>query len=178
MKKVIFIILVFIIFSCENKIEEINNLTHEENFPDISAKNIEIIYTDNGKVKVILFAKKLEKYIQEKKTYTEFEKGINVKFFDENGILESSMVSDYARYYDKKHIFVAESNVIAKNHLKNEQLNTEYLVWEQEKELIYSDKFVKITRKDNIIYGNGFQADQNFTNLKIREVKGIISINE
>ena len=179
-KRYYFFLFISILFSfaCENDIEKINDFSQIDDLPDISAKNIEITYTDSGKVKAILFAKKLEKYITEKKVYTEFEQGIDVKFYNEFGQLESTIQSNYGRFYDDKRIFIAENDVVIRNHLKEEQLNTEYLVWEQVTEIIYSDKFVKITTPDNIIYGNGFEAKQNFQNPRIREVKGVISVDK
>lgn len=70
----------------------------------------------------------------------------------------------------------ARKNVSVINQ-KGERLNTEHLVWDERSEKLTSDEFVKITTKDEIIFGNGFEANQDFTKYKIFNIKGTISIN-
>ncbi len=43
---------------------------------------------------------------------------------------------------------------------------------------IYTDAFVKITTKDEIIWGDGMIADQDFSNYEIKNVKGEVSIKD
>ena len=51
-------------------------------------------------------------------------------------------------------------------------------MWDEGKELLSSDEFVKISTKDEIIYGEGFEANQDFSKYKIFKVKGRITINQ
>ena len=46
---------------------------------------------------------------------------------------------------------------------KGEQLNTETLTWNKVDKKIRSEGFVKIFTDDEIIFGTGFEADENFT---------------
>jgi lipopolysaccharide export system protein LptC len=53
------------------------------------------------------------------------------------------------------------------------------LVWDVKEELISSDVFVKITTGDEVIMGEGFEADQGFTSYKLKgNVKGELKIEE
>jgi hypothetical protein len=61
---------------------------------------------------------------------------------------------------------------------KNEQLNTEHLVWDEQKGLIYSDKFVKINTGKEILMGEGMESDERFNRWKIKRPKGSITIKE
>lgn len=61
---------------------------------------------------------------------------------------------------------------------KNEKLNTEHLIWNERTKKIYSDDFVKITTPDEIIFGNGFEADQDFSRYKIMKIKGTINLKK
>lgn len=45
-------------------------------------------------------------------------------------------------------------------------------------ERIYSDKFVRITTEDEILYGEGFESNQEFTNWKIIKPTGSIKIKD
>ena len=72
---------------------------------------------------------------------------------------------------------IARKNVVVVNE-KGEQLNTENLVWDEKSEKLLSNEFVKITSKDEIIYGTGFEANQNFSKYKIFNIKGTISLKK
>jgi len=71
----------------------------------------------------------------------------------------------------------ARKNVVAINQ-NGDQLNTEHLIWDERREKLLSDEFVKITTKDEIIYGSGFEANQDFSKYKIFNIKGTISIKK
>ncbi len=61
---------------------------------------------------------------------------------------------------------------------KGEILETELLYWNEPKELVWSDRFVKITGKDEIIMGTGFESDPRLTRWKIKNVSATIYIND
>jgi LPS export ABC transporter protein LptC len=59
---------------------------------------------------------------------------------------------------------------------KNEKLETELLFWNQEKDLIYTNRFVKITSENEIIQGIGFESDSHLYNRKILKVTAEITM--
>jgi hypothetical protein len=67
--------------------------------------------------------------------------------------------------------------VVWKSH-KQEKLESEELIWEEEERRIYSNKFVKITKPDEVIYGVGFETNQEFTRWKINAPEGEILVDE
>jgi LPS export ABC transporter protein LptC len=71
----------------------------------------------------------------------------------------------------------AKRNVVVVNE-KGDKLNTEHLIWDKNTRMIRTEEFVKITTEDEIIMGNGMEADEHFTKYKIKQIKGIISIKE
>jgi hypothetical protein len=56
----------------------------------------------------------------------------------------------------------------------NEKLETELLFWNQEKDRIYTDRFVKMTSEDQISVGIGFESDSHLNKRRIFKVKAII----
>jgi lipopolysaccharide assembly outer membrane protein LptD (OstA) len=72
---------------------------------------------------------------------------------------------------------VASGNVEVINE-KKEQLNTEKLYWNQKEGKIYSNDFVKITTQEEILMGEGFESNEDFTKYSIKKLKGTININE
>jgi hypothetical protein len=59
-----------------------------------------------------------------------------------------------------------------------DKLETEVLNWSQEKDLIYTDRYVKITNEDQVIHGFGFESDSHLNNRKIKKVQATIYFND
>jgi len=166
-----------ILFSgCENNIEEIKAFASTENLPILEARNFETIVTDSGQVRYFLKASKLLQFIDEGRDYIEFPEGMHLEKFDEHRNIISTITANYAKQFISEDKWEAKNNVIATN-AQGDTLKTEHLIWEEKKELIYTDEFVKIIRSDQIITGIGFTSDQKLQNWKIKNPKGTIYIN-
>ena len=50
-------------------------------------------------------------------------------------------------------------------------------MWKRKDKKIYSTKFVKITTAEEIIMGEGLEANEDFSDYVIKKVKGIIKVN-
>ena len=49
--------------------------------------------------------------------------------------------------------------------------------WDEKLNKVYTKKFVKITRPGEIIYGYGFEANQDFTRWEINAITGRIKVD-
>ena len=103
--------------------------------------------------------------------------GFKIIFLDSVLNPKSQITANYGISFEKKKIMEAKNNVVVKNIEKGEQLDTEHLVWDRNKKTIYSEVFVKITRDEEVIYGDGLISDQNFEYYKIKNASGEFSIN-
>ena len=164
-----FYLLAFI--SCENDIKKVTSSSVLDETPVQWLKDAELIYSDSGKVQMMLKAPLINRYNGEN-PYNEFPKGLIAYFYDENGIVKSYLTANYAIHYEKKRIMEAKNNVVFVNEEHKEQLNTEHLVWDEKKAIIFSDQFVKITTKDEILLGEGFESDETFNKWVIKKPKG------
>jgi len=164
------------LFSCENDLNVIKIITKETNLPDQSVENIEVIYSDSTVKKMKMNAPEINRYIKSKNPYSEFPKGIKVIFYDKQGKEESSITAKYARYNEKERMWEAKNNVVASNFKKKQTLNTEQLFWDQNKELIYSNQFSRVTTENEVMYGDKFEASQSFTWYRIIKTKGTINL--
>jgi len=70
----------------------------------------------------------------------------------------------------------AWGNVIVRNEKKNEQLNTEHLLWDENKHMIWSDVKVRITRPDNIMNGTSMESNEAFTRYTIQNFSGQMTV--
>ena len=72
----------------------------------------------------------------------------------------------------------ARNNVVVRNFDTEEQLNTEDLIWNQNKKMIYANTFVKITTPDKVMYGDSLQAHESFKDREIYNLTGVIEFVE
>ncbi len=172
----VLIFLASIAVSCEKKlgtVDKIDILT----LPALTVKDFETIYTDSGKVQMILTAPLMESYDKTDPKYSEFNSGIKVLFHDGHSVPVASVTAKYAKYTDSKNLWELKDSVIAVNEA-GEKLETEQLFWDQKKALIYTDRFVKITTEDQIIQGYGLESDPRLTKRKIKNLSATIYIKE
>jgi LPS export ABC transporter protein LptC len=148
--------------------EKADNLTE-------TGTDVQILYTENGSPKAKIITPEMTRIISDE-GITEFKKGLKIFFYDSNEQIESSMTSGYGKAFEKEEELLAKENVVIIN-VKGEKLETEELVWKRKEKKIYSSKFVKITTAKEIIYGNGLEANEDFSDYVIKEVKGTIKVD-
>ena len=162
--------------ACENDIEKVKLIADIEKLPSEYLKDATIYYSDSAKITAKLTAKKIDHYTG-KRSFTVMPKGINVIFYNSAEQPETKMKADYAIKYDDLDVVEAKRNVVVVNE-KGETLNTEHLIWDQKKDRIFTDMFVKITTKKEILMGDGLESNQNFSKYKILKLRGTIQMNE
>lgn len=152
-------------------------MSFADSLPDIKAKNIDLVYSDSGNIRISLKSPLLIKSTEKLNPYTEFPKGFTVEFYNRQKQITTTLSAMYGIMYERKSLMEARSNVILHNTLSNEKLFTEKLTWDQRKELIFTDVFVKIMTESETIYGDGLESDQNFDNYTIRNPRGEFSVD-
>lgn len=172
--QLIILLLVAVLSACQPDLKTIEDITRADEGPVESTQNIEIIYTERAIVKMTMSAPRMDRYGGEK-PYMEMPEGLEVLFYDSLMNVTSSMSARYAISYGDNEMIEARNDVVVVNEL-NERLNTEHLVWDQEKEIIFSDKFVKITRADEVLFGDGFESDERFTQWVITKPRGTFTV--
>lgn len=168
--------------SCENSIDEVNQITalNQANLPSESVKNTEIIYSDSARVRAKLRSKELNRFSAVKNPYMEMPKGLEVTFFNEQRKVQTKLTANYGIAYENNNniqTMEVKNKVVVVNE-KGDKLETEYLIWNALTKKIYTDDFVKITTKDEIIMGDGLIAEQDFSEYEIKNVKGRIDVKE
>jgi LPS export ABC transporter protein LptC len=164
------------LLSCENKIDLIPK-SDLFILPSITVKDSETIYTDSGKLQLIMYFPILEQYDNKENPYTEFRSGIKVVFYDGKPGPVASVTSKYAKYTKTDNKWELKDSVVVINENKD-MLETELLYWSQEKDLIYTDRFVKITNTDQVTQAFGFESDSRLKNQKLKKVSAIIYLKE
>ena len=145
--------------------------------PSNAATNITIIRTDSGKIIGKIFAPKLLKIFDKEKPYTEFPEGLKAESYNNYPVIESSLTCKYAKNFEDKNLWLARNKVVVINN-EGAKLETEELFWDIKKEKIYTDKDVRITEGNQIMYGKGLTSDQEFKNYEITQPKGSFYIED
>jgi LPS export ABC transporter protein LptC len=176
-KSIMAFFLSMMLLSCMNDLEEIKSLDINDTLPDMVAKEVKVLYSERAKVQMELIAPKIVRYIDEEEI-TEFPDGFTVFFYDSIQQVKSTIRAEYGINYEKQKLIEARYNVEVENIAKGEKLDTEILFWDQKKEIIYSDRFITVTRGDEVITGDGLKSDQEFENIEIINPKGAINFVE
>lgn len=163
--------------SCENDIQQVNAMFFANDSAQMSGKVVEMTYTTNGKLSAKMNTPLLRQLPESDGTSTvEFPNGIEVFYYDSVGEIKSRLRADYSIYYENQGLWIAKNNVEVVNE-NGEKLNTEYMVWDRNKETISSDQDVRITNDEGVIYGSGFVSDQRFSQWEVQNGRGIINVN-
>jgi LPS export ABC transporter protein LptC len=170
------IIVTGLVLSCENKIDLIPK-PEFLSLPSVTVKDFETVFTDSGKLQLVMFSLLMEDYKNTDSPYSEFRSGIRVIFYDGKKEPVASVSAKYAKYYKTNNMWELKDSVVVVNE-SNDKLETEVLYWNQEKDLIYTDRFVKITNEDQIIQGFGFESDPHLKNRRIKKVSATIYFND
>ena len=176
MQKLLFVcfFLSLILSGCNSSINGVNYVTTHANINIEKGKQVEIDYSDKGVVRIKAIAPTATRFVKEK-PYYEFSNGIKLLFYNAEHKIENTLTAKYATAYENSHSMTARDSVVVINN-KGELLNTDELIWDEEKKIIYSNSFVKITTADEIIYGNGMTANENFTDYVIKNITGKIKV--
>jgi len=114
------------------------------------------------------------RHLDREKPRQEFIDGVNVTFFSPNNRAQSTLTAKHAVRYDKTNQIHITKNVVWES-ANGERLETEELIWEERSGRVYNNnRFVTVIKSDEIIYGHGFEANQDFTEWTINAIEAVL----
>lgn len=152
-------------------------ITERDSLPLMDTKGVTTLISDSGVIRYRIQTAEWLVFDRKDPPHWAFEKGIYLEQFDTLFQVQASIKADTAYYYNKKELWKLMGDVEIRN-LKGEKFNTELLYWDQRKESVYSDRFIRIEQPDRIIKGHGFESDQQMSKWKIFKVEGIPYFDE
>lgn len=177
MKWIGLLLLLFSLLACKNDLAEIEALSEAYSTQVETAKKVEILYSDSAQVRVRVTGPTMLYHLDKSSPYQEFPDGLLVDFFDTEGNVTSQLTAQYGIRYENKAEVVVRDSVVWQS-TAGEKLETEELIWDERRSKVYTKKFVVITRPDEIIYGHGFEANQDFSYYRINAIEGRIKVEE
>ena len=177
MQRTLLYIGLIVFISCKNDTALVKQVSTDVELPISSTQNVEMLYTDSARLRAKIKAPRRDTYLGEKERI-EFTEGVDVRFYNEDGSESGELKAKYAINNTKNEQMIARNNVQLVNKLEGKKLETEELIWDQKSGRIYSDKFSKITSKQEVIYGDGFESNQDFSQYRILKIRGIVNLEE
>ncbi len=153
----------FVVYSCKGKLEEASVLNLAET-PVQTVDDMFVVQTENGRIKMRAEADLMERYENDTCSYELFPKGLTVYAYDEEGRLETQLLSDNAKHFkskkNKSEMWSAFGNVVVQNVIKQETMETDTLYWDQAKKEIYTDCYVRMFSNSGFMQGYGMRSDE------------------
>jgi len=156
-------------FSCENDTNRIQELSRQKTTID-EARDVTTFLSQDGMMKAKLLAPLMLRY-QADTSYVEFPKTMKVDFFDSTAKVESKLSALYGKYYETRNMVYIRDSVVVYN-IKGDTLWTTELWWDQNTQKFYTDKHVRIHRKEDKINGRGMEARQDLSDIIIKHPTG------
>ncbi|WP_370524408.1 LPS export ABC transporter periplasmic protein LptC [Bacteroides sp. 224] len=164
--------------SCIGQKKEIGEaITERDSLPVMKTVGVTTFISDSGITRYRVDTEEWAIFDRKEPSHWAFEKGVYLEKFDTLFNVDASIKADTAYYYDKQKLWKLISNVEIQN-IKGEKFNTDLLYWDENKEKVYSDQYIRIEQTDRIIEGYGFESDQQMTSYKILNIQGILYFKE
>lgn len=164
--------------SCGSKEKKLAAAIDEkDSLPDMHTTGVVSYVSDSGMIRYKIVTDEWLVFTKKNPPYWAFEKGLYLEKFDSLFRVDASIKADTAYYHEKIEIWELRGNVHIQNQL-GDKFDTELLFWDQSKERIYSDKFIKIEQEDKILTGYGFDSNQEMTEYEIFTPTGIFTVED
>ena len=155
------------LLACENNVNEVKALGARVGGVDVG-KDVAIYLSTDGKITAKLMAPLMNKYLLDSGKMIEFPNHLNVDFYKDSLMIESKLYAKYAKYIEAENKVFLRDDVVVYNIL-GDTLWCKEMYWDQNTNLFHTDKDVIVKQHNPIakIYGKGFEANQNLTDIHI-----------
>lgn len=171
-------VMLLLFSACSGKEKALGKaITERDSMPVLDTRGVTSLVSDSGVTRYRINTEEWLVFDRKNPPYWAFEKGVYLEKFDSVFQVEASIKADTAYFYNREDLWKLMGHVDIKN-LKGERFNTELLYWDQRRQRIYSDRFIRIEQPDKIITGHGFESNQQMTVYSIHKPEGIIYFDE
>jgi len=164
---------VIMLSACESNFKEVQRLGSVTFSPVGQSEDINLKYTDSGKVKAVLKSPLMMDYTNLEYGFNEFPKGVNITLYDQNN-RQTHVVADYAIRYESDLIDLQGHVKITSDDGK--ELTTDQLFYDQKHEWFYTEKYFKFTDvQGSNLEGPGIDFSKDFKTVHMRRNTGRIN---
>lgn len=159
-----------IVVSCSDKTPQ-GQIIDINAIPRQTVKDMYAVQTNNGMLQMRMEAKLMQRFQNDstKISYELFPEGFDVYAYNKDGLLETHIHSEVAKHsttkYDEK--WEAYGNVVIRNFIKGERMETDTLYWDRETKRIFTHRLVKMYSPQGFMQGYGMHSDEMARNARI-----------
>ena len=166
----LFFFFLVVLSSCTNDPKLVQDFVRDKKQPVEQIKGALLLHTEKGKVKVKVVANNIERF-QDIQPSLIFSNHLEVHFYNDSSQLQSTLKADDASIDEETKIMLAKNNVILIS-VNDKKLETDELLWDENRNKIYTNKKVKITTGKEVIFGEGFTSTPDFKKYSITKIHG------
>jgi LPS export ABC transporter protein LptC len=159
----------------ENDMAKVKAMFNEQDADVEVADSVRFTYKEGAYIRAVVTGKTVKRFTKTQNKI-EFTDGLIVRFYDRMRLI-SVLKANYAENNESEQRMKVSGNVHMENE-RYEQLETQELIWNVRDKKVFTDKQIRIRTLDHIIYGIGFDSDEDFSNYTIRKVTGIVSVDD
>ena len=163
--------------SCGQKKHTAAAVEEGDSLPDMRTLGVTTLVSDSGMIRYKIITDEWLIYSQRNPPFWAFEKGVYLEKFDTLFHVDASIKADTAYYYEPKKLWELRGNVHIQSQ-RGDKFDTELMFWDQNKEKIYSDRFIRIEQVDKILTGYGFESNQQMTEYQIYNNTGVFTVED
>jgi LPS export ABC transporter protein LptC len=164
------------VVGCSNDLDSVAAVEVSASGPDRVSEGTTYLYSDSGRVRNQLRAGRVSEFITTEPHRTELDEGLELTFFDRNGKPGSVLKARKGRILTEAKRMEVEDQVVFTN-AKGERLETEQLIWSQDSHRVHTERPVRITREQDILFGQGLDANEDFSRYTIRRITGSLYLD-
>lgn len=177
-KSIAVLISMAMLFSCNNDMRNLQQLSIQRKFPQGEAFDFKLVYTDSTKVVAVVTSKLNKDFTNQRMPYSEFPEGVKVEFYDQarhKNIVEAN----YGIIYPSSDMVELRDNVVLTTY-DGKKLKTSQLFWDQKEDWIFTDREFSFTdeTKGTVTNGIGMDFDKKFSTVKAHKTTGILAIED
>lgn len=162
----------FFLLSCEEPKQAKQAVAYAGPIEEIN--DVKLLYSEAALLKVRLTTPKQFRYANDDRKYP---KPVSIIFYGPAGEEVTTLRSDSGRYNKAKDLYTVMGNVVVVNKQKQEKLLTPELSWNPVTKKVFTEKRVTVISQmtGEKLYGTGLDANQDFTNYRIRKPSGVFN---
>ncbi len=151
------------VVSCKSKLAEAERIDPSK-APSQEVRGMFAANSTNGNLTMRAEAPLMQRFETDTTTLELFPEGFSVYAYTAEGLLETVITADKARHLADKRFKDQESwqafgNVVVRNVIKQERMETDTLYWNKDKNEIYTDCYVKMYSPSGFMQGYGMRSD-------------------
>ena len=159
-----------IVVSCTGKVGE-GEIIDINSIPRQTVNDMYAVQSKNGVLQMRMEAKLMQRFQNDctEVSFELFPEGFDVYAYNEVGELETHIHSKVAKHTTTKNAekWEAFGDVVIKNFIKGERMETDTLYWDREQKKIFTHCFVKMFAPDGFMQGYGMESDEMARNANV-----------